>query len=66
MPPGDAEKRDGWVEIVIATVLSAAALMTSWATYQAALWDGDQAANYSHANGLRVVSTRVRLEAESR
>ena len=67
MPPADAgDGRDNWVEIVIAVVLSAGALMTSWATYQAALWDGEQAANYSRANALRVVSTRVRLEADSR
>jgi hypothetical protein len=64
----DAEdkSRDGWMEVVIAIVLSAGGLMTSWASYQAALWDGEQAAHYSRANALRVMATRVRLESDAR
>jgi len=58
--------RDNWVEVVIAIVLSAGGLMTSWASYQAALWDGQQAAHYSRANALRVMSSRARLEADAR
>jgi hypothetical protein len=57
---------DSWMEVVIAVVLSAGGLMTSWASYQAALWDGQQAAHYSRANALRVMATRARLEADSR
>ena len=61
----DARRNDGWIEIVIAIVLSAGGLMTSWASYQAALWDGEQAAHYSRANAIRVMATRARLEADA-
>jgi hypothetical protein len=57
---------DSVMEVLIATVLSVGGLMTSWASYQAALWDGEQAAHYSHANALRVMASRVRLEADER
>jgi len=67
MPSAEADSgRGNWIEIVIAVVLSTGALTTSWATYQAALWEGRQAANYSRANALRVVSTRALLAADSR
>jgi hypothetical protein len=55
-----------WVEVVIAIVLSIAGLMTSWCSYQAALWDGEQAAHYSRANALHIAATQNRLEADAR
>jgi hypothetical protein len=64
MARGDADDR--WVEIVIAGVLSVSGLMTSWATYQGSLWDGEQAAHYSTADMLRVMSTRAYLQADAR
>ena len=45
---------NGWIEIAAAAVLATAGLATSWASYQASLWDGEQAASYSRAEGLRV------------
>jgi hypothetical protein len=60
------KRGDNWIEIVIATVLSVGGLMTSWASYQAALWDGEQAAHYTNANNIRVIATRTQLEADSR
>ena len=57
--------RDDWIEMVIAGVLSAAGLLTSWSSYQASLWDGAQAAQYTRANALRVVASRVQLETDS-
>jgi len=60
-----ASHRDGWIEVVIATVLSIAGLATSWSSYQASLWDGEQAAHYSRANALRVSASRARLEADT-
>lgn len=57
--------RDGWIEMLIATVLSVAGLMTSWSSYQAALWDGEQAAHYSRANALRVLASRAQQQVEA-
>jgi len=43
----------------IATVLLAtAALDTSWSSYQAAIWSGQQSTYYSRAGGLRNVASR--------
>lgn len=42
------------VEIAAAIVLSVAALLTTWASFQAALWDGEQAAAYTQAGAARV------------
>ena len=36
-------------------MLSAAALLTSWAAFQSALWDGEQAAAYARAGEARVI-----------
>lgn len=58
--------RDSRIEVVIAVVLSVSGLMTSWASYQASLWDGEQAAHYSRANALRVMSSSAELEADAR
>ncbi len=57
---------DGWIEMVIAIVLSMAGLTTSWSSYQASLWDGDTAAHYSRADALRVLASRAHQEADSR
>ncbi len=57
---------DGWTEMVIAIVLSVAGLTTSWSSYQASLWDGDQAAHFSRADALRVMASRAHQEADSR
>ena len=53
-----------WLEAAIALSLSVAALTTTWSTYQAALWDGEQAANYSLANGLRIEASRSAARAD--
>ena len=45
---------DAIAEIGAAIALSAAALLTSWAGFQAALWDGEQAAAYAQAGIARV------------
>jgi hypothetical protein len=64
----DSDKKDGieWTEMATAVVLSVAGLFTSWAGYQAALWDGEQAAHYSQANALRTTASRQALEADVR
>jgi hypothetical protein len=45
------------VEVCAAAVISLAAAMTSWVGFQAALWDGEQAAHYAEAGAARVEAT---------
>lgn len=54
-----------WLEVLIVISLSVAALTTTWSTYQAALWDGEQAANYSRANALRIESSKAAARADA-
>jgi hypothetical protein len=49
--------RAWFVEVSAALVISLAAAMTSWAGFQAALWDGEQAAHYAQAGAARVEAT---------
>ena len=61
----EASKADPpWLEAMIAVSLSVAALTTTWSSYQAALWDGEQAANYSLANGFRIEASRAASRAD--
>ncbi len=53
------------LEVASAVVLSIAALASSWASYQAALWDGEQAAHYSRGNALRTQASRAALEGDA-
>jgi hypothetical protein len=53
----------GWiVEVSAALVISLAAAMTSWVGFQAALWDGEQAAHYAQAGAARVEATAAVAE----
>jgi hypothetical protein len=51
------------VEVVTAISLSVAALLTSWAAYQAALWDGAESAEYSRANVDRTEAAQLATRA---
>jgi hypothetical protein len=53
------------IEVASAIVLSIAALASSWATYQASLWDGEQAAHYSETNSLRTQASRAAIEGDA-
>ncbi len=53
------------LEVASAIILSVAALASSGASYQAGLWDGEQAAHYSRANALRVLASRAALEGDT-
>lgn len=50
------------VEVSTALVISLAAAMTSWVGFQAALWDGEQAAHYAQAGAARVEATAAVAE----
>ncbi|HKR88161.1 MAG TPA: hypothetical protein VJS38_08280 [Phenylobacterium sp.] len=60
-----SEERTDSLEIASAIVLSVAALASSWASYQAGLWDGEQAAHYSRTNALRTEASRAILEGDA-
>jgi hypothetical protein len=50
---------DTLAEVLAAIILSVAALLTSWASFQAALWDGEQAAAYTRAGAARVEASTL-------
>jgi hypothetical protein len=56
---------DHRMEWISAIVLSIAALATSRATYEAGLWDGQQAADYSQANAFYIKSANVALQGDA-
>ena len=55
----DRDRLADIVEIMAAVVISVAAALTSWVGFQAALWDGEQAAHYAQAGAVRVTATRA-------
>jgi hypothetical protein len=52
-----------WFEVITAIMLGVVAIATAWSGYQAARWDGEQAAKYAQASTLRVDSTRYSTQA---
>jgi hypothetical protein len=62
MPDPDRVDR---LEVASAVILSIAALASSGASYQAGLWDGEQAAHYSQAGALRIQASRAALEGDA-
>jgi len=60
----DIKRTDG-LEIASAIIISIAALGSSWGSYQAGLWDGEQAAQYTRANALRVKASQAALEGDA-
>jgi hypothetical protein len=61
----DEPQRVDRIEIASAVILSIAALASSWAAYQAGLWDGEQAARYSETNTLRTQASRAAIEGDA-
>ena len=62
--PAKAERREErWFELVTVVILAFSALATAWSGYQASLWDGIQASNYSMAAGARTNGAQQRTEA---
>ena len=55
-----ASRLSGWA----AVLMSLAALATSWASYQASLWSGEQAAHSATAATFRAKSTRASNRAD--
>jgi hypothetical protein len=54
----DDESR-GWQEVIVTGLLVIAALATSWSSYQATRWNGEQAAAASRTNAIRIDAARA-------
>ena len=56
------ESPDGgrnWQEVVVTVLLVIAALGTSWSSYQATRWNGEQAKSASRTNAIRIEAARA-------
>jgi hypothetical protein len=58
--PADGDRRRGrdWQEALVTVLLVVAALGTSWSSYQATRWNGEQAKAASATNAIRIQAAR--------
>jgi hypothetical protein len=61
MPEAAAQSSDHRLEVATAVVLSIAGLASAWASYQAALWGGVQAANYATATARMTEAAQMEV-----
>lgn len=54
------------LEIVAVALLGLAGVTTAWASYQASLWDGEQAVEFTRGTALMTEATRLDLAATQR
>src|SRR4051812_29573336 len=65
-PPDRGEDKGRGLQELVATVLLVlAATATSWRSYQATRWNGEQAAAAGRTNGLRIEASRAQGQAEA-
>src|SRR4051795_7483148 len=59
--PADAPPAPGrtWQELLVTVLLVVAALATSWSSYQATRWNGEQAAAAGRTNAIRISAARA-------
>ena len=59
--PADSPPDSGrnWQELLVTVLLVVAALATSWSSYQATRWNGEQAAAAGRTNGIRIQAARA-------
>ena len=55
-PEGDGRNLQ---ELIVTVLLVVAALATSWSSYQATRWNGEQAAAASRTNAIRISAARA-------
>lgn len=60
----EASGRD-WLEVLVTVLLVVAALGTSWSSYQATRWNGEQAKATGRTNALRIESARAQGLAQA-
>jgi hypothetical protein len=65
--PSDVPAKHGhdWQETVATVLLVVAAVATSWSSYQATRWNGEQAAAAGRTNGIRIEASRADGLAEA-
>jgi hypothetical protein len=61
----DEEAGRNWQELVATVLLVVAALATSWSSYQATRWNGEQAAAAGRTNAIRIEASRAQGQAEA-
>src|SRR5215218_746436 len=54
-----ADRGRNWQELLATVLLVVAALATSWSSYQATRWNGEQAAAAGRTNGIRIEAARL-------
>jgi hypothetical protein len=65
-PTDEAGKRGrDWQEVVVTVLLVLAALGTSWSSYQATRWNGEQAKAASRTNAIRIDAARAQGLSQS-
>ena len=61
-PPGNGRN---WQELVVTVLMVVAALATSWSSYQATRWNGEQAAAAGRTSGIRIEAARAQGLAQA-
>ena len=56
--PGEAEPRRGLQEVLLTVLLVVAAVATSWSSYQATRWNGEQARAAARTTAIRIDAAR--------
>jgi hypothetical protein len=59
------ERVRDWQEVLVTVLLVVAALGTSWSSYQATRWNGEQAKAASQTNGIRIQAARAQGLSQS-
>ncbi|MER7251263.1 hypothetical protein [Kribbella sp. NPDC000426] len=69
MTAAGADERPGsgrtWQEVIVTVLLVVAALGTSWSSYQATRWTGEQAKVAGRINAIRIDAARAQGQAQS-
>src|SRR5262245_14127622 len=67
MAEGEQAARRGrdWQELLVTVLLVVAALATSWSSYQATRWNGEQAKASSRTNAIRIDAARAQGLAQA-
>src|SRR5262245_17387564 len=61
----DAPSGRGWEELFVTVLMVVAAVATSWSSYQATRWNGEQARAASRTSALRIDAARAAGLADS-
>lgn len=65
LPLVEMSRRDRWLEVFSAVLLSLATLASAWSAYQATRWGGVQATKFSEAAATRTESVRASTDADT-